>query len=114
MKPRPQEVIHFENILLRNYTSPRNHYPLNSIGNISHWLYVYNCIQYDLVTIGNNEVHFNGKLMATYSINEERQMPVFSFTPEFAYLDKQQSAFIYGLDNKFEDPFASNYNTEKL
>ncbi len=107
MKPRPQEVIAFENILLRNYSSPRKNYPLNSIGNISHWLYVYNCIQYDIVTIGNNEVHFHGKLMATFIINEERQMPVFNFTPEYAHLNKQQSAFIYGLDNNFDDPYVS-------
>src|SRR5687768_12573120 len=105
---KPQEQIIFENICMDRCLGDYRNYPLNSVGNICHWLRALGFRDYDRVQIGwRNDigtVSFWGKTIATYRISDELQMPVFAFDNEHKWLQHQQDTYLAGL-SKFDNPY---------
>ena len=101
-KEKSQQQIVFENTCLNLELGDYRHYPIGSIGCIIHWLRAYGLHQYDLVQIGNGEVMLWGGLVATFDFTPD--MPVFSFTSEYEYLNRKQKNYL-DFRNVFENPF---------
>ena len=102
---KSQEQIRYENTLLQSMTGEYRTCPLNSIGNIIHWIRVYGFHQYDSISIGDGHVNFGG-LMATFVIDKNLDMPVFTFDAKYDWLQNAQDNFIKcKKENKYPNPY---------
>jgi hypothetical protein len=94
MQEKSQKQIRYENTLLRSQIGEYKSYKLGTLGNIIHWLYVYNLIQYDTVQIGESKVKLHGNLVATYHLDKEKEMPIFKFVDKYDWMQETQDNFI--------------------
>lgn len=102
---KPQEQIIFESICIERCMGDYRGYPLGSIGNVVHWLRAFGFRDYDRVQIGDNTVTYWGKPLATFTIDEDLKMPVFTFNDEHEWLQRQQDTYIQGI-GKYENPYS--------
>ena len=102
---KSQEQIIFENICMERCMGDYRGYPLGSSGNVVHWLRALGFRNYDTVQVGNGVVEHWGKVLATFTINNELGMPIFNFNKEeYKWLQHQQDTYIACID-KYENPY---------
>jgi len=108
---KSQEQIKFENVCAKLAYRNSSNVPVNSIQNICYvWLYSYGFKNYDTCRVGWDEKLNKGKISDWgtefyYSIDEEKQMPIFEFPEnEYWHCNDYQKSYLNGL-NKYENPY---------
>lgn len=101
---KSQEQIIYENICADRCMGDYRGYPLGSIGNVIHWLRTLGFRDYDRVQIGEDSVHYWGRVIATFTINSDLGMPVFTFDNEHKWLQRQQDIYIQCI-GKYSNPY---------
>jgi hypothetical protein len=110
MIEKSQEQIKFENMCCELCLGEYRRSPFKSMGNIIHWLRALGLIQYETVQIGWNkqfncgEVNLWGQVIATYTFDENRGIPIFKFIETYDWCQDMQENYLANLD-KFENPY---------
>lgn len=102
---KSQDRIKFENLYNNSLSTWWSKYPFESFGSVIHWIYVYTNLNIaEQVTVGNNEVNYNGKLVARYTFNDKLQIPLFYHINDeiYPYFSENQEIYITGL-TRFKD-----------
>jgi hypothetical protein len=99
MTKKSQHQIRFENLFLRSLSGWWSSYAPQTVGNIIHWVYVFSesLDAAEQITVGSNEVHLYGKLMARIEIDEALQMPIFVDIDYYNHFEQNQKIFHEGL-----------------
>lgn len=94
-----QQQILFENLSAKHESGWYRAHPYKSIGCVMHWLYVYSDLNISDNCSFNlqGNVKLGGEKLASYTFDDELQMPVFIFAPEYDWIDKMQQAYLTGL-----------------
>jgi hypothetical protein len=101
-KEMTQDEIIFENTQGDHKTGWYREYPYKSSGNILHWLYVYAGLNVaETAIVHSDHVTYHGEVYATFTWNDELQLPVFKFGEKVpAYFQKKQDVYLNGLKNQ--------------
>jgi hypothetical protein len=114
---KTQEQIIFENVCLQLLCGEYRNHPLESIGNILHYLRAYGLHQYDTCQIGwrddHGQVHLWGKVVATFTIDYDRRLPVFIFDHEHEWLQRRHDTYLAGLP-VFVNPYEKYVQTKSV
>ncbi len=95
---KTQHQIIFENTYLKHLTGWWKRYPYPALGSIIHWIYVYGTLNMaERIQVGDDEVKYNGKVLATIVYDDNLKMPIFSFNEEYEFMQKTQTIYIEGL-----------------
>lgn len=110
-QPQSQEQIIFANTDIAHRTGWNQNYPFGSLGNITHWVDVYCGMTIaEQVTLSQNEVRLFGGVFATFVLDEELQMPIFTFmgTQKDSYT-KKQKIYVEGVKKNLKPNVAPEY-----
>lgn len=73
-------------------------WPYKSLGMVTFYLRLYGYLYYDRVTVsysnGLGTVNFYDAVEATYTWNDEIQMPIFKFVAKYDWLNIHQDTFV--------------------
>jgi len=105
-----QNQIIFENTYLDLSGGEYSKYPLGSVGNIIHYTKALGLMDYDNTTIGEGEVRLYGNIIATYIIDKELNMPIFTFIEKYKLLQERQDIYISMLKTDFAIQFIKDTN----
>jgi len=97
---KSQDQIKFENLYTSSLGGYCRSYKYKSLGNAIHWIYIYTNLNIsEQITVGNDEVHLYGKLLARITWNDELQMPIFSNIDDgpYPYFSENQMRYLRGL-----------------
>lgn len=96
-----QEQIKYENLKINAQLGEWKNYPFMSLGNALHWIYVYTKSSdiASTIQVGQNEVTYRGKPMASIIWDDKLRMPLFTFTSEYEWIAQAQKDYFYGLIN---------------
>lgn len=105
-----QFKIRFENMYSNSITSWWSQYKYPSFGSILHWLYTYgNFDMAEMSIVGKESILYHGKIAAKYKMDNELQMPIFEFNPEYEWMQINQEIFLEGLKNENTREVISKY-----
>lgn len=106
-KSLSQEEIKFQLIAVKHFTGWNRTCPYKSIGSIIHWIYVYCGLNIaERITVSIDHVNLNDKIYATFILDDEYEIPVFTFLNDNdEYLSMSQEAYLKGLKEKWLLPF---------
>ncbi len=107
MATMTQEEIRFSNQLSTHWTGYCRECDFKSLGSVLHYLHVYsnNISLADSVKVGEREVFYHNEQIASFILDYELRMPVFTFIDKYSHLADAQDIYVRNIKTVYDGEF---------